>query len=238
MSSRLDDRIHALVAELVESAPEPPPLPSAQIAARQRRGSPRRVQRLALATLLLVFLVGSAVSITGILSGGGGDSAVVSQSGPAPAGATTTTTASASATTTTTTSEASATTSIPNVASRLQAATVASLDVQCPSFAQTLRPLFAQLPDTPASYQSALESLDSELSGIRTAIAILRSGDEYDQLTSDLDAVEQEIEAAQAAGVNQTAQAFSSIDIALTELASSLASLGASSCSDLASVVP
>ncbi len=238
MSNRLDDRIHALVTELVESAPEPPPFPAVQIATRQRRGSPRKVQRLALATLLLVFLVGSAVSITSLLSGGDNDSADVGLSGPDRARATTTTAAGASATTTTTTSAASATTSLPPVALRRRADSVVALDVECSSFAQVLKPLFAQLPDTPESYQTALSRLDLELLGIRTAIAILQSGDEYEQLTSDLDAVEEEVEAAQTAGINRAAEAFSSIDKALTELSSSLVSLGSSSCSDLATVIP
>ena len=246
MSNRLDDRMRALVAELVESAPEPPPLPTAALDSRvgKRSGSALRVQRLALATTVLVFIVGSAVGISTLLSVGSDDrgASETTQTQAVSRGQTTTVIASETTSATTaapaTTFAAAETTPVPTVPSDPRAAAVVALEVQCPSLVQTLTPLFEQMPTTPETYTSALDSLEGELFGIQTAIAILGTGDEHDQMTSDLDAVKQQMEAARAAGVAQAVQSLPAIDAALTELASSLVSFGATPCNRVATVIP
>ena len=134
MSNRLDDRMRALGAELVESAPEPPPLPTAapESRVRQRSDSALRVQRLALATTVLVFIVGSAVGITTFLSVGGDDSGAseTTQTQAASRGQTTTVIASETTSATTATTFAAAeTTPVPTVPSDPRTAAVAGRSI-------------------------------------------------------------------------------------------------------------
>jgi hypothetical protein len=244
MSNGLEDRMRALVAELVESAPEPSPFPVAEMTARRASFAVRRVQRFALATLVLVLVVGSAVGITTLLSVGNDNSdASATTSAPAATQGPTTTVISSETTTQTTaaaatTTVASETTAAPTAPPDPLAATVAALESQCPSFTQTLTPLFEPVPTTPEAYAAALDSLAGEMFGIRTAVAILGSGDEFDQLTSELDTVEQQVEGAREAGVGQADQNLKAIDTTLTQLGSSLVSFGATSCLRLATVIP
>lgn len=244
MSNRLDDRIRALIVDLVESAPEAPPFPLTENIAGRESRPVRSGQRLALATLVLVLIVGSAVGITNLVSVGrdSSDASATTPASSATSGPTSTVTGADTNPATTaspaTTSSAAETTSAPTAPPDPRAAAVAALEIQCPSFAQTLTPLFEQVAAPAEEYGAVLDSLDGELFGLWSAVAILGSGDEFERLTTELDAVTQQVQAARFAGITEADKLLPAVDTALTDLASSLVSFGVTPCDSLANVIP